>query len=627
MGRKFKPGGASPLSAALGEMRKAGGALVVFSMCLNLLLLTSPIYMMQVFDRVLTSGHTETLLFLTVIAVTAVGVMGALEMARMRLLTRAGLWLERRLAPALIGASMSARLKGEPATAQTLRDLDALRAFSTGTGILALCDAPWMPLFILVLFGLSPWLGLVGVFGGVVLFALALINEQLSRKPLKAENLSMLTDRDAVDQALKNAEAIHAMGMLPGFLQRWSLRNVRTLAMQLDAGERNALMVGISKAFRMMIQILILAVGAALVLKGQLTSGGMIAASIILGRALAPVEQSIGAWKGFVGARQAYLRLQALLTLAAPALQPMRLPSPKGALKCEGVVYAMPGANEPVIKGVDFALEPGTALGIIGPSAAGKSTLCRLLVGVWQPLRGHVRLDGADLGNWAADQLGAHVGYLPQDVELFAGTVKENIARLAPDIDPKKVVEAAMLASVHEMVLGLPQGYDTEIGPGGSFLSGGQRQRIGLARALYGRPRLVVLDEPNANLDSDGEKALLRAMEAAKAWGATVVVVAHQPGILRPMDMLLMLVNGQTRYFGPRDTFMGQLHAVQPAAASAQGPQPVQTAKPAQAVPPAQGGPSGPGRIPSSALAAASGAAARPAAPAKPGPRVTPVQS
>jgi len=563
MGRTFKPGAALPLAAALRDMRKAGSALVVFSMCLNVLLLTSPIYMAQVFDRVLTSGHTETLIFLTLIAGIATMVLGALETARMRLLTRAGLWLERRLAPELITASMRARLVGEPVTAQTLRDLDALRAFSTGAGILALCDVPWMPLFILVLFGLSPWLGLVGTLGGVLLFALAVINEQLSRKPLKAENQSMLSDRDAVDQALKNAEAIHAMGMLPGFLHRWSASNVHTLAMQLDAGERNALMMGISKAFRLIIQIVILAVGAYLVLKGQLTSGGMIAASIILGRALAPVEQSIGAWKGFISARQAYLRLEALLSLATPKLQAMRLPTPRGEVKCEGLVFAPRGASEAVIKGVDFTLEPGTALGIIGPSAAGKSTLCRLLVGVWQPTRGHVRLDGADLGNWVPEQLGAFVGYLPQDVELFSGTVKDNIARLSTQIDPKDVVEAATLAQVHEMILALPNGYETEIGPGGSFLSGGQRQRIGLARALYGRPRLLILDEPNSNLDSDGERALMAAMEAAKAWGATVIVVAHQPGILRPMDKLLMLVNGQMRYFGAREAFMGQLHAVQ----------------------------------------------------------------
>jgi len=585
MGRRFKNLPATPLSAALKDLRKTAKALLLFSLCLNLLLLTSPIYMMQVFDRVLSSGRAETLLFLTIIAVVAMAVLGALETARGRVLSRSAIWLERRLAPELIAASLRVRLLGEPVSAQVLRDLDNLRAFATGAGVIALCDVPWAPIFLLILALMNPWLGLLGLVGGALLFALAVINEQVSRAPLKHEVRAAISDREAVDQALKNAEALQAMGMLKGFLLRWSEQNTGTLAAQLEAGERGGTVVGISKFLRLTLQILILGVGALLVLDHHLTSGGMIAASIILGRALSPVEQSIGAWKSFVAARQAYERLTALFTHAAPTQQPMRLPAPKGRLACEGVIFAPPKASEPVLKGLDFVLEPGEALGIIGPSASGKSTLCRLLVGVWRPSRGHIRLDGADLANWASDQLGSHVGYLPQDVELFAGTIKDNIARLAPDPDPARVVQAAQLAGVHEMILGFSNGYDTEIGDEGHRLSGGQRQRIGLARALFGRPRLIVLDEPNANLDSIGERALLEAIQAAKNWGATIVLVAHQPGILRPMDKLLLLVEGQIRYFGPREKFLGSLHAVQsgPAAAPPAPPQAVPARRPVQA--------------------------------------------
>lgn len=562
----------TPLELALSEARRIAAPLILFGTGINLLLLTSPIFMMQVFDRVLTSGRPETLVFLTLIAVIAIGVLGALDMVRMKMLSRVGIWLERRLAPDVLQTCLRARLMGSEVTGQALRDLGALRSFIGGTGVLALCDAPAVPLFLLVLFGLHLELGALAVVAAAALFALAVVNEYLSRAPLRDEARSSITDRETAEQALKNAEALKAMGMLPGFLARWSERNTETLAAQLDAGERSAIVMGLSKFLRLTVQIFILALGAFLVLKGELTSGGMIAASIILSRALSPVEQSIGAWKGFVGARQAYGRLKALFTKTRSALQPMRLPAPKGRIAVEQMIFMPPRAPEPVIKGLDFALEPGEALGVIGPSAAGKSTLCRLLVGVWEPTRGHVRLDGADLRNWDSSDLGQYVGYLPQDVELFAGTIKDNIARLAVDPDPEGVVEAAKLAGVHEMILSLAHGYDTEIGLDGGLLSGGQRQRIGLARALYGRPRLLVLDEPNANLDSEGEQALLEALSTAKAWGATLVVVAHQPGILRPVDKVLLLMGGQARYFGPRDQLMGQLHTVKARPEEGTGP-------------------------------------------------------
>ena len=363
------------------------------------------------------------------------------------------------------------------------------------------------------------------------------------------------------DQAIRNADAFHAMGMLPGFLAGWMKRNETMLALQLDAADRNAALVGFSKFVRIFVQILILGLGAYLVIHGELTSGGMIAASILLGRALAPVEQAIGAWKQMVAGRDAWERLQRLFERLPPPPKTMPLPAPNGRLTCEQVIFVPRGRDKPVLNGVSFALEPGEALGIIGPSAAGKSTLCKILVGSWQPTRGHARLDGADLFAWPPEQLGPYVGYLPQDVELFGGTVRDNIARLAAEPDPEAVIDAAMTAGVHEIILRLPNGYETEIGEGGSFLSGGQRQRIGLARALYRRPKLIVLDEPNASLDTEGEESLMTAMARAKAWGATVVIVAHQPRILRPVDKLLLLRDGRSEMFGAARRGAGEADA------------------------------------------------------------------
>jgi PrtD family type I secretion system ABC transporter len=339
-------------------------------------------------------------------------------------------------------------------------------------------------------------------------------------------------------------------------------RNSVALDWQLTASDRNAALVGFSKFFRIFVQILILGAGAYLVLRNELTPGGMIAASILLGRALAPVEQGIGSWKAFLAARDSWDRLKRLLDGLPPPPETMPLPPPKGEISCEQLAFVKQGRDQPILAGVTFALSPGQALGIIGPSASGKSSLCKLLVGTWQPSRGHVRLDGADIFRWPSEQLGPYIGYLPQDVELFGGTIMENIARLRSDADPNLVVEAANAAGVHEIILRLPQGYETDIGEGGCMLSGGQRQRIGLARALYGKPRLIVLDEPNASLDSEGENALVTAIQNAKRWGASVVLVAHAPKILAPVDKLLLLHEGQMRLFGPRDEVLAKLGAV-----------------------------------------------------------------
>ncbi|TVR83169.1 MAG: type I secretion system permease/ATPase [Rhodospirillales bacterium] len=543
------------------EVRSGLPLIALFSFFINLLILTSPIYMLQTYDRVLTSGRVETLVYMTIIAGIAVLVMGVLEMVRGHILGRLARWMERRLAPELIAASVRGALQGLAANAQSLRDLAVVRGFVGGTGINTVFDSPWVPIFIAVIWLMHPTLGLIALISALVLFAVALLNEYIARTPIREGQSLAIRNTHKADAAIRNANVFQAMGMLPAFLAGWSERNDRALDRQLTASDRNATLLGFSKFFRLFVQILILGAGAYLVLQAELTPGGMIAASILLGRALAPVEQAIGAWKGLIGARDSWDRLNRLVD-AVPAPPPaMPLPPPKGDVSCEQVVFMQRGRDQPILNGVTFRLAPGEVLGIIGPSAAGKSTLCKLLVGSWQPTRGHVRLDGADVFQWPSEALGPFIGYLPQDVELFSGTVRENIARLRGDAGADAVVQAAVTAGCHEMILSLPRGYETEIGDDGWVLSGGQRQRIGLARALFGEPRLVVLDEPSASLDRDGESALINAIGAAKGWGATVVLVAHQPKILQPVEKIMLLQDGQIRMLGPRDDVLAKLGA------------------------------------------------------------------
>lgn len=547
------------LRSALRECRSGLALVGLFSLFINVLILTSPIYMLQVYDRVLTSGRVETLIVLTLIAGIAVLVMGLLEMVRGRLLHRISRWLGRRLAPELIASCMDATRYGLQSGAQPLRDLQTIRGFVSSTAVNTVFDSPWAPVFIVVIWLLHPVLGMIAVASAVLLFSIALLNEVLSRKALKRSGQLAIANLQRADSAVRNAEVFHAMGMLPGFLRSWNDRDADTLKLQVQAGDLNANLLGFSKFIRVFVQILILGAGAYLVLNAELTSGGMIAASILLGRALAPIEQAIGAWKNMVAARDSYERLRSLMEKVPAEPEAMPLPAPVGQLSCEQVIFVPPGRERPVLNGIHFAVNAGEALGVIGPSASGKTTLCKILVGTWRPTRGRARLDGADIFTWPAEQLGPYVGYLPQDVELFSGTVRDNIARLDPDPDPQSVVEAAVTAGVHDMILRLPQGYETQIGDGGAYLSGGQRQRVGLARALFGKPKLIVLDEPNANLDSEGEDALFSALRQAREWGATVVLVAHQVRTLRPVDKLLVLREGKMELFGPRDAVLTKL--------------------------------------------------------------------
>ena len=532
---------------------------VFFSMCINILMLASPIYMLQIFDRVLSSRSIDTLILLSVIIVFALLTLALLEAVRGNILIRIGKWIDRRLAGAMLMGSISGPLKmgSEPST-QSLRDLQSCRTFISGSEVFSFLDAPWAPVFLLVLFFLHPMLGYISLTGAVVLFSLAVINEIFTRKSLHQSGKLNIAAMRQAESAVRNADVIEAMGLMPNLLQRWDKENAEAIRTLSDASVKSSSIVAVSRFFRMLFQIAILGTGAWLVIANELTPGGMIAGSILMGRCLAPVEQAINSWKSAIAARNAYRRLQQHASEAPERIESMTLPAPQGQVSVEGMSYAHPGEKEFAIRGISFKLEAGQALGIIGPSSSGKTTLLRLLLGNLSPNAGQVRLDGMDVSQWAADDLGKYCGYLPQDIELFSASVRENIARMGEG-DPDEVVRAAQQAGCHDMILRLPRGYDTAVGEGGSSLSGGERQRIALARALYGSPNFVVLDEPNANLDAVGEAALLKAIEQLKAAKVTVVIVGHRPNVVQHVDYLLVLSEGRMHDFDVKEKVMERL--------------------------------------------------------------------
>ena len=531
----------------------------LFSLAMNLLLLAPPLYMLQVFDRVLTSRSDETLLVLSVAVAMALVSMAALDIVRAYLLAALGTALDRRLGPKVLDGLLgeAARL-GSREHASALRDVHCLRSFFSGSGILALFDAPWLPVFLLVITLFHPLMGAMALAGALVMLTLAFVNERMTRKPLERSQAEGRRAARFIDTSLRNAEVVNALGMLRAVTRRWTELNEAALSEQTQATRSGAALSGLTKFARQFIQSAMLALGAYIVLDQQVTAGVMIAATILLGRALAPVEQLVAGWRALVEARAAWRHLSELFANRPAADPATALPVPLGRLAAENLVFGVRGAQRPIIRGVSFSIAPGEALGIIGPSASGKSTLARLLIGVWRPASGAVRLDGADVSMWPRESLGPHLGYLPQDVELFAGTIARNIARL-DEPDAAEVVRAAQRAHVHELVLRLPQGYDTELGEGASALSPGQRQRIALARALYGEPRLVVLDEPNANLDHDGEQALLAALHGLKEQGVTLILVAHRPALLGGVDKVLVLRDGAVEAFGSRAEILSRV--------------------------------------------------------------------
>jgi ATP-binding cassette subfamily C exporter for protease/lipase len=549
----------SELQAVLKRLRRYFALVGAFSFAVNLLLLTPALYMLQVYDRVLASRNEMTLALLTLIALSAYLIMSAIEFVRSRLLVRIGAALEAELNARVFDAAFRAALyRGGQDTRQALSDLTALRQFLTGSGPFAFFDAPWTPVYLAVIFVLHPWLGWFGVASSLSLIALTLVTELLTQKPLQEANRLASEALRFAGNSLVNAEVIEALGMLPNLRRRWQAKQLAMLNLQNLASDRAGAVSALTRFVRLAVQSLVLGLGAYFVLREEMTAGGMIAGSILLGRALAPVEQLIANWRAFVQARGAYARLSELLAKFPAPGERLSLLPPKGQVSVESLVAVPPGSQTVVLKGISFDIPPATVVGLIGPSAAGKSTLARLLVGVWPPHAGKVRLDGAELSHWNRQELAEFVGYLPQDVELFEGTVAENIARFG-ELDSAKILTAAKRAGVHELILKLPQGYETQIGPGGAVLSGGQRQRIALARALYGDPRLIVLDEPNSNLDDSGEAALVAAIQGLKSEGRTVVVITHRMSVLAVVDRLLVLRDGLIHAYGGRDEVLRAL--------------------------------------------------------------------
>jgi PrtD family type I secretion system ABC transporter len=542
-----------PLQHALDEAKRSLAHVGVFSFFVNLLMLTGSVYMLQVYDRVLAARSPYTLLYLTLVAAGALLTMSALDVVRSRLLVRIGARFDRDLSPQVFSAVLVQGTNGQP-----FRDMHSLRTFLTGSSMLALLDVPWTPVFLVFVYLLHPMLGHVALIGGIALFVVGLVNEASTRGPLARAGSELATSTSFAEASARNAEVVRAMGMLPGLLRVWQRRNDAGLALQALASDRAATMTATAKFLRLFLQVGILGVGAYLVIREETTAGVMIAASIIMGRALAPVESAISTWRSILQARTAYARLRQSLTPLAGELDSMPLPAPRGELAADKLVGTPPGSTKPVINGVSFRLEAGKSLGITGPSAAGKSSLARLMAGVWAPTSGQVRLDGVSIADWRREEVGPYIGYLPQDIELFQGTVAENIARFG-NVDGDEVVTAAQLAGAHRMILALPEGYDTVLGPGGQNLSGGQRQRIGLARAFYRVPPLIILDEPTSSLDAEGEAAVREALDELRSRGKTVIVIAHRPSLLSGVDALMVLQSGVITNFGPASEVLGQI--------------------------------------------------------------------
>ncbi|HJW54062.1 MAG TPA: type I secretion system permease/ATPase, partial [Burkholderiaceae bacterium] len=526
---------------------------------INMLMLVPSIYMLQVYDRVIPSRNDTTLLMLTLIMLGAYLFMGALEFVRSLVLVRVGARFDMHLNKRVYTAAFEQSLrKGGGNAGQALQDLTNLRQFLTGNALFAFFDAPWFPIYLIVIFLFEPSLGLFALAGTVILVSLAYINEKVSRKPLSEANSMAIASTTLATNNLRNAEVIESMGMLPNLMQRWFKMHTKFLQLQAEASEKAGIVGAITKFVQVSQQSLVLGFGALLAVEGKITPGMMIAASILMGRALSPIQLLIGVWKQWSSTRSAYQRLTELLGTYPPRGAGMELPKPQGAVSVEAVTAAPPGSQVAVLKGLNFAIQPGDTLGVIGPSGSGKSTLARLLVGVWPAAVGKVRLDGADIFQWNKDELGPHIGYLPQDIELFAGTVSDNIARFG-EVDAEKVIEAAKRAGVHDMILHFPKGYDTPLGDGGAGLSGGQKQRIGLARAMYGDPSLIVLDEPNSNLDDVGEQALVAAIVDLRKRGKTIVLITHRTSIIGVTSKLLLLHEGTTKLFGPTNEVLAAL--------------------------------------------------------------------
>jgi len=556
------------LSTALSSCRGAFGAVGVFSGISNILMLTGSFFMLQVYDRILPSRSMATLLGLVVLAAVLFMAQGVLDLIRSRILVRIGSWLDEAISAKVYETiiNLPQRTGQQKLGLQPLRDFDTIRTFLSGPGTSAMFDLPWLPLYLVIVFAFHPLLGLTAFGGAIILVGLALASEFRTRAAVKAAAGFGNTRYGMAEASHRNAEVLMAMGMGEAVGRRWSATNAQFSAKQREASDVSGDLGAISRVTRLMLQSGVLAVGAYLVIRQEATAGIIIAGSILTARALAPIEVAIAHWRGLVAARQSWQRLNQLLSAVATSNPPTLLPAPRSSLTVEHVSCAAPGQQRLLVHDVSFALKAGQGVAIIGPSAAGKSSLARVLVGAWRPVRGSVRLDGAALDQWSQKSLGQHIGYIPQDVELFAGTVADNISRFAEEADAEQIVAAARAAGTHDLIVNLTNGYQTEIGEQGSALSAGQRQRVALARALYGNPFLVVLDEPNSNLDAEGEAALAASIAGIRARGGIVVVVAHRPSVLAGLDFVLALSQGRMAAFGPRDEVLSKV--LRPAGAS-----------------------------------------------------------
>jgi PrtD family type I secretion system ABC transporter len=533
------------------ELRPLLGTLAGLSLVINLLYLVPAIFMMQVFDRVLPSNSQETLLVLLVGTGVALLMLLLIDYVRTRLQHVLGTLIEERLSPPVVDAVVAAAARGgQQGPADGVRDVTALRNVFSANGLVAVCDAPWVFFYVAIIWAFHPALGIGAGCAALVMLGLAWLNDRLSRRSL--DNLQQEGRRASqyVESSLRNAEVLQALGMTKSLLERWRALQQRIAAEQAAASRTSVVFMAGTRVVRQSVQILMMSLGAYLVLSQQASAGIMIATTILLGRAVQPVEQIVGSWRALVDARSAYRRLVELAKHFAGAEAPLKLPKPHGCVAVENLLYRFAGSERPILSAVAFSLNAGEALAVVGPSGAGKSTLARLLTGIWAPTVGSVRLDGAEMASWPREELGPSIGYVPQDIELFEGTVADNIARLAQP-DPDKVVAAAKRANAHELILALPQGYDTQVGAQGARLSPGQRQRVALARALYGEPRLLVLDEPNSNLDGAGEVALAQALGAVRKQGVTTIVVTHRPSLIAHVDKILVLAAGRVQQYGP----------------------------------------------------------------------------
>jgi len=535
-------------------------AAIIFSFFINLLMFVSPLYMLQIYDRVIGSRSIPTLIALTVLAGALLLVYAVLEWLRSRVLVRAGIIFDEKIADPMFEAIHRGNIRMPGGGhVQCLRDMDNLREFLTGSGLIVLCDAPWFPIFVVASFLLHPWYGYIAIFGSIVTLGLTYLNEVATKKHLNKATVANVKATNSASAVFRNAEVLQAMGMVMPLKKMWLSQHDQVLAAQAMASDRAGVISAFTKFFRMFLQTIILGTGAYLVIQHEISGGAIIAGSILIGRALQPIEMAVAQWKGFIIARSSFERIMTLFKVAGETTEKMALPKPVGRVSVNNIIASAPSNPKNIIlKGLSFEIPAGVIVGVVGPSGAGKSSLARVLVGVWPILQGNVRLDGNDLDHWNNHELGMHIGYLPQDVELFSGTIAQNISRFS-DVDPQLIIKAATLAGCHDLIQRLEEGYNTQIGENGVSLSGGQRQRIGLARALFGDPPLLVLDEPNASLDSEGEQALQRALVVAKSQGSTIIIITHKISALTAADLILVMRAGAVQAYGERDKILQQL--------------------------------------------------------------------